>query len=79
MAHVDLWTQILHLVGKLGEAIKWFHVPSHIGIKGNGRADHLADVGRRRSHLLFGLISIRPLLPPTPEDEELDQEHEESI
>ena len=40
VAHVDLWTQILHLVEKLGETIKWFHVPSHIGIKGNGRADH---------------------------------------
>ena len=77
VAHVDLWTQILHLVEKLGEAIKWLHVPSHIGIKGNGRADHLADVGRRHSPLLFGHISIRP--PPMPEDEELDHEQEESI
>ena len=60
VAHVDLWTQILHLVEKLGEAIKWLHAPSHIGIKGNGRADHLAEVGRRRSPLLFGLISTPP-------------------
>ena len=66
VAHVDLWTQILHLVEKLGEAVKWLHVLSHIGIKGNGRADHLADVGRRRSPLLFGLISIRPPPPPPP-------------
>ena len=79
VAHVDRWTQILHLVEKLGEAIKWLHVPSHIGIKGNGRAEHLADVGRRRSPLLFGLISIRPPPPPTPEDEESDHEEEESI
>ena len=55
---------MLHLVEKLGEAVKWLHVPSHIGIKGNGQADHLADVGRRRSPLLFGLISIRPPRPP---------------
>ena len=65
VAHVDMWTQISHLVEKLGEAIKWLHVPSHIGIKGNGRADHLADVGRRRSPLLFRLICIRPP-PPHP-------------
>ena len=64
VAHVDLWTQILHLVEQLRQAMKWLHVPSHIGIKGNGRADHLADVGRRGSPLLFGLISIRPP-PPT--------------
>ena len=49
VAHVDLWTQILHLVEKLEEAIKWLHSPSHVGIKGNGQADHLANVGRRRS------------------------------
>ena len=77
VAHVDLWTQILHLVEKLGEAIKWLHVPSHIGLKGNGRVDHLADVGRRRSPLFFGLISTPP--PPTPEDEESDHEQEESM
>ena len=32
VARVDLWTQILQLVEKLGEAIKWLHVPFHIGI-----------------------------------------------
>ena len=31
---------------------------------GNGRADHLADVGRRCSPLLFGDISIPPSPPP---------------
>ena len=77
VAHVDVWTQILHLVEQLGDAIKWQHVRSHIGIKGNKRADHLADVGRLHSPLLFGLISIRP--SPPLEDEDSDHEQEESI
>ena len=34
--HVDLWMQILDLVDQLGDTVKWLHVPSHIGIKGNG-------------------------------------------
>ena len=62
--HVDLWTEILDMVEQLGEAVKWLHIPSHIGIKGNGRADHLADVGPRRSPLLFGHVSVQPPPPP---------------
>ena len=77
VAHVDLWTQVLHPVEQLGDAIKWLHVPSHISVKGNGRADHLADVGRCRSPLLFGLIFIRPT--PPMEDEDSDHEQEKSM
>ena len=64
--HINLWTQILDIMYRLGDKVKWLHVPSHIGIKGNRRADHLADVGRPRFPLLFGRISIRP----HPADEE---------
>ena len=64
MAHVDLWTHILHPVDKLGEAIKWLYTPSHIGIKGNGRADHLADAGRRRSPSFLGSSPSPPPPPP---------------
>ena len=71
--HVDLWIQILELVERWGEEVKWLHIPSHIGIKGNGRADHLADVGRRRSPLLFGRISRRPH-PTEKEDAPLPEE-----
>ena len=52
------------MVDQLGDIVKWLHVPSHIGIKGNGRADHLLDVGRRHSPLLLGRISIHPPPPP---------------
>ena len=78
--HLDLWMQILDLVDQLRDTVKWLHVPSHIGIKGNGRADHLADVGRHRSPLLFGRISIHPPAPPPPPaDEEPELPDEESI
>ena len=72
--HVDLWELILELTDRLRDEVKWLHVPSHIGIKGNGRADHLADVGRRRSPLAFGHISICP--PPPPDEEPLEQDEE---
>ena len=62
VAHVDLWTQILHVVEKPAEAMKWLHVPSHIGIRGNGQADHLADVGRCRSPAFWA--HLHPPPPP---------------
>ena len=65
-------------VQRLGDEVKWLHVPYLKGIKGNGRADHLADVGRRRLPLLFGRISMPPPPPPV-EDDEPDQCEEESI
>ena len=33
--HIDLWIQILDFTEQLGDEVKWIHVPSHIGIKGN--------------------------------------------
>ena len=51
---MDLWEQILHFTDWLGDEVKWLYVPFHIRIKINGRADHLADVGLRRSPPLFG-------------------------
>ena len=61
--HRDMWEQLLRATEALGEEI----TPSHIDIPGNTRADHLADVGRRKSPLLFGHISARPRHPPEPE------------
>ena len=58
--HKDLWDTLLTLTEAAGPLVKWLHTPSHIDIPGNTRADHLADVGRRRSPLLFGHISAHP-------------------
>ena len=58
VGHMDLWEAILHILEACGHVVHWLHIPSHIGINGNGRADQLADVGRRKSLLLFGHISI---------------------
>ena len=64
--HVDLWIEILDLLQQLGDEVKWLHVPSHIGIKGNSDADQLADVGRHKSPLLLGHISslMSPISSP---------------
>ena len=56
MSHVDLWEQML--LSTCGHEVHWLQVPSHIGICGNHKADELADVGRRKSPLLFGHISM---------------------
>ena len=65
--HVDLWTQVLDIMKKIGYEVQWLHVPSHIGIRGNDKADTMADEGRRRSPLLRGYVSAGPT---APEDEE---------
>ena len=49
MKHRDLWEEILTVTEALGDEVKWLHTPSHVDISGNTRADHLADVGRRKS------------------------------
>ena len=66
VAHADPWAQILELTERYGTKIKWIHIPSHIGIRGNEKADQLADLGSRKSPLLFGRISVAP----RQEDEE---------
>ena len=68
---MDLWTQILDLVDQLGDTIKWLHVPSHIGIKGIGRADALLPT-------TLG-ADLHTLPPPPPADEEPKLLDEESI
>ena len=65
------------LVERLGERVKCLHTPSHIEIPGNHGADHLADVGRRRSPLLFGHISARLRQTDLEEEEEDAVEGEE--
>ena len=58
VSHVDLWEEVLSQLDVCGHEVHWIQVPSHIGIKGNHKADELADVGRRTSPLLFGHISV---------------------
>ena len=71
VAHADLWAPILELTERHGTEIKWMHVPSHIGIRGNEKADQLADLGRRKSPLLFGRISVTPRQDDEEEEREL--------
>ena len=52
-----------------GGGVKWLHTLSHIDITGNTRPDHLADMGRRKSPLLFGQISAHPRGQEKPEEE----------
>ena len=77
--HVDLWTQMLNILDEIGPEIQWLHVPSHIGIRGNEKADFLANEGRQWSLLLRGHISAGPTVleeddPPPPREEVLYQE-----
>ena len=52
VGHVDLWEQLLREIEQAGAAVRWLHVPSHVGIVGNTHADTLADMGCRKSPLL---------------------------
>ena len=58
VSHVDLWEEILSLLAVYGHEVHWLQVPSHIGIRGNHKADESTDVGRQKSPLLFGHISV---------------------
>ena len=58
VSHVDLWSQILAAIEEAGAQVQWLHVPSHIGVIGNENADVLADMGRRKSPLLRGHITV---------------------
>ena len=59
---------------RLGEQVKGLHAPSHIDIPGNSRANHLADVGRRKPPILFGQISVHPRRQEEPEEEEGEED-----
>ena len=75
--HRDLWEALLGLTEAAGTQVKWLHTPSHIDIPGNTRADHLADVGRRQSPLLFAHLSAHPGRHEVQEEVELDDEMDE--
>ena len=51
---------MLDLLDEIGSEVQWLHVPSHIGIRGNERADLLADEGRRWLPLLRGHVLAGP-------------------
>ena len=52
--NVDLWTQLLHETESQGTAIQW----PFKGVDGNTHTDRLADIGRRRSPLLKGQVTV---------------------
>ena len=72
--HCDLWEKILTFHETLGDHVKWLH--THLGTWASQvtRADHLANIERRRSPLLFGHISARPRQAETTEEEEQDED-----
>ena len=59
---MDLWSQILATIEEPGAQVQWLHVPSHIGVVGNDKADLLADMGRRKSPLLRGYVTTSQAL-----------------
>ena len=49
--NTDLWVHLLVSLDLCSPTIKWLWCPSHTGIEGNERADHLVEVGRLSSPL----------------------------
>ena len=71
VAHVDLWIEVLALLGKIGDRVMVFHVYSHINLLGNDRADKLANEARLKSDLYANALpGQRPTkrLRPNPPD-----------
>ena len=54
---MDLWEQLLQEIRGAGPAVRGLHVPSHVGIHSNTKADTPADMGRRQSPLLKRLVT----------------------
>ena len=77
VGHVDLWEQLLGEIEQAGVAVRWLHVPSHVGIVGNTHADTLADMGRRKSPLLRGFVTSARR--PQQEGQTQDQEDESDL
>ena len=77
VGHVDLWEQLLGEIEQAGAAVRWLHVPSHVGIVGNTHADTLADMGRRKSPLLRGYVTSARR--PQQEGQAQEQEDESDL
>ena len=77
VGHVDLWEQLLGEIEQAGAAVRWLHVPSHVGIVGNTHTDTLADMGRRKSPLLRGYVTSARR--PQQEGQTQDQEDESDL
>ena len=53
LENVDLWKVIKRALTTLeqkGISIKFTHIPAHVGVYGNERADRLSKVAARRAH-----------------------------
>ena len=74
VGHVDLSEQLLKEIEQAGAAVRWLHVPSHVGIVGNTHADTLAHMGRRKSSLLRGYVTSARR--PQQDDQVQEQEDE---
>ena len=74
---MDLWEEFLSLLAVRGHEVHSLQVPSHIGFRGNHKADELADVGRRKCPLMFGHISVNmvgTVENGAEEEEEFDEQ-----
>ena len=79
MSDINLWEDILSTLEVCGHEAHWLHVPSHIGIKGNHKADRLVDVGRCKSPLLLGNISVNMVGRVEEQEEERPNCDEQSL
>ena len=77
VGHVDLWEQLLQEIEQAGAAVRWMHVPSHVGIVGNTHADTVANMGRRKSPLLRGYVTTAR--HPQMEGQAQEQEEESDL
>ena len=62
LENVDLWKVVkraLLTLDQKGILIKFKHVPAHVGVYGNERADRLAKAAARRAHLAHATRQAR--------------------
>ena len=58
VADSGLWSKVLALIECVRVDLKWLHVPSHVGICGNEKANTLAEQGREKNSLAHFLILL---------------------